>query len=235
MYYNRSEWQQCPNKIWDPQDTTLVMVVPISSSLTTFNKMKAELCREAEKEFCTVENFTAFGVRNHYQDEWSATNEEVHFWQDTNPIEKTITSNLVQGNIHYLISVTSEWSNPLLCQRCFPSDVLLEYPLVETDPTSTIPTQQFYLKPSGKSHASLEDMSENDMRVARLKGNTIYGHISKGNNHYQYYIKNQRLFPAGTQRDCYMVTGTASPGYQARRAFGNLSHMHQCSDYSSAG
>lgn len=194
MYYSRSEWQKSPNKIWGPQDTTLVMVVPISSSLTTFNKMKAELCRETGKEFCTVENFTAFWVRNHFKDEKAATDEERHFWQDADPIEKTIKSDLVQGTIHYLVSVTSEWSNPLLCQRCFPPDVLFEYPLVETDPTSTIPTQQFYLKPPGKSPASPEDMSENDARVARLKRNTIYGHISKGNNHYQYYVKTRVYF-----------------------------------------
>lgn len=193
MYYSRSEWQHNPSQIWDPDDTALIMIVPISSSLTTFNKMKAELDRETHKTFLYGANFTAFWVRNHFEQEGEPTAEENYFWESCDPSKKTIKSHLVSGNIHYLRSATSQWKNPLECECCFPDDSLLEYPLVETDPTSTIPTQQFYLEPSPTSPPA-KTRAENDARVARLKGNVLYGHISKGGNHYQYFIKPRAYF-----------------------------------------
>lgn len=197
MYYSKSEWQRNNNTIWDPENTGLVLIVPISSSLTTFNKMKAELCAETKKDFTSAENFTAFWVRNNYYDESKPTAEEEYFWQKANPEEKTIISNIVQGEIRYLVSVTSRWSNPLCCKKCFPDDPILEYPLVETDPTSTVPTQQFYCQrecnvPVIESDKDQETL--NDMRVSRLKSNIVYGHVSKGSNHYQYYIKTREFF-----------------------------------------
>lgn len=194
MYYSRSEWQYNPSKIWEPADTTLVMIVPISSSLTTFNKMKAELDRETHKTFSYGVNFTAFWVRDHFAVENKPTPAEEYFWESCDPLEKTIKSHLVSGKIHYLRSATSRWSDPLKCKRCFPNDALLEYPLVETDPTSTIPTQQFYLEPTQTNSSHTNVWTENDARVARLKGNVLYGHISKGNNHFQYFIKPRTYF-----------------------------------------
>ena len=194
MYYSRSEWQYNPSKIWEPEDTALIMIVPISSSLTTFNKMKAELNRGTDKTFLCGVNFTAFWVRDHFEVENKPTTAEEYFWESCDPLEKTIKSRLVSGEIHYLRSATSRWSDPLKCKRCFPDDALLEYPLVETDPTSTIPTQQFYSEPSQISPSLTKAWTENDARVARLKGNVLYGHISKGGNHYQYFIKPRTYF-----------------------------------------
>ena len=193
MYYSRAEWQCSPETIWSPENTALVLVVPISSSMTTFNKMKAELRRETKNEFTTIENFTAFWVRNNYEDERRATEVESEFWQAMDPVQRTIKSNIVQGEIRYLVSATSEWSNPLSCQRCFPPTPLMEYPLVETDPTSTIPTQQYYCQPPAALPAQQEN-PENDRRVSRLRDSMLYGHISKGHNHYQYYIKTRDYF-----------------------------------------
>lgn len=191
MYYSRSEWQYDPSKIWDPEDTELIMIVPISSSLTTFNKMKAELCRETRKAFSPKVNFTAFWVRDNYKDERSPTDVERTFWKSCNPSNKTIESPLVSGEIHYLRSAKSRWSDPMKCKCCFPENALMEYPLVETDPTSTIPTQQFYKESDA---AVAKECIENDARVAELRGNVLYGHISKGSNHYQYYIKPRSYF-----------------------------------------
>ena len=194
MYYSRSEWQYSPSKIWEPEDTALIMIVPISSSLTTFNKMKAELDRETGKSFSSEVNFTAFWVRDYFEAESNPTAAEEYFWEHCDPFEKTIESRLVSGEIHYLRSATSRWSDPLKCKRCFPGDSLMEYPLVETDPTSTIPTQQFYRKPCQINTQVKKSWAENDARVASLQGNVLYGHISKGGNHYQYYIKPRTYF-----------------------------------------
>lgn len=194
MYYSKSEWQYNPSRIWEPADTALIMIVPISSSLTTFNKMKAELDRETQKKFLSGVNFTAFWVRDHFEVESNPTEAEKYFWEYCNPQNKTIESRFVPGKIHYLRSATSRWSDPLKCKRCFPEDILMEYPLVETDPTSTIPSQQFYLEPAQTKVMDIKEWTENSARVAGLKGHILYGHISKGGNHYQYFIKPRTYF-----------------------------------------
>lgn len=194
MYYSVEQWQRTPSKIWEPQDSTLVLVVPISSSMTTFNKMLAELNRETGKQFHASINFTAFWVRDRFENESVPTDLEKPFWSSCDPVEKTITSNLTTGKIHYLRSASSQWSDPLKCKQCFPEDILMEYPLVETDPTSTIPTQQFYLEPEKDSRRAAKNHRENDIRIARLKGNTVYGHVSKGSSHYQFFINSRTYF-----------------------------------------
>lgn len=197
MYYSVVEWQRNHEMIWDPQDTALIMVVPISSSMTTFNKMLAELCRETKKDFSSAGNYTAFWVRNNTTDEHKPTKEESFFWTNADPTTKTITSSIVQGEIRYLVSVKSEWSNPLNCRKCFPEDPIFEYPLVETDPTSTVPTQQFYRQQDQHPCKPVQDTileKQNDERMARLHNNIVYGHVSHGSNHYQYYIKTREYF-----------------------------------------
>ena len=210
MYFSKDTWQLNPSNIWQ-DDTTLVMIVPISSSLTTFSKMKQELENQTHLDYPSSINFTAFWVRDNYlrpgcrgseQDDLENPCEhptaiEKRFWEKVDLENKEITSSLV-GTVRYLVFAISNWENPLICTKCFPSDVLLEYPLVETDPTSTIPTQQLYLNYNGKiSEAAEEDIPldwSNDARVARLKNHILYGHISRSANHYQYYIKTRTFF-----------------------------------------
>lgn len=222
MYYSREEWQKDPRRIWEPAEMTLVQIVPISSSLTTFNKMLAELRRSTKKEIYPMANITAFWVRDDYLEKWEdtysrlgiaqeeaenssemekaihPTRDEEYFWDSVDPYEKKITSKRLGLDVEYLCTVQSRWRNPLQCEKCFPEDPLLEFPLVETDATSTIPTQQYYLEQSEGSRdgAEMQDAWEakNDERVSHIRGNLLYGHISRGHNHFQYYVSTRRYF-----------------------------------------
>lgn len=200
MYYSREQWQREPHEIWDPGDTTLISIVPISSSLTTFNKMNKELAQETGKNFVSQLNYTAFWVRNKFSANaiCNSTDEEKDFWETVDHNKKIISSNFIDGEIRYLTYVTSSWRDPLGCKKCFPEDPIFEYPLVETDPTSTVPTQQFYLLKQKESFCNKTDETtkerQNNKRIADLKGNVLYGHISKGENHYQYFVKTQVYF-----------------------------------------
>lgn len=218
MYYSKEEWQKDPSQIWEPDEMSLVQIVPISSSLTTFNKMLAELRRSTKKEIKPMANITAFWVRDNYLEKWEdtlkrlkrkekvkknyseiekekyPTRDEEYFWDRVAPNEKKITGERLDVGVEYLSVVQSWWRNPLQCEKCFPKDPLLEFPLVETDATSTIPTQQYYLERSGGSQDSAEREIENDERVSRIRGNLLYGHISRGHNHFQYYISTRRYF-----------------------------------------
>lgn len=205
MYYSREDWQRDAKRIWEPDETYLIQIVPISSSLTTFNKMLAEFCLATEKDFKPQANLTAFWVRDDFSEkkktggqgsESEPTEEEKDFWSVVELPQQTVCSDMLGIQVQYLVYVTSYWRNPLKCTKCFPADPLLEIPLVETDPTSTVPTQQFYLGVEGAQagKAAPEAEWENDARVARLRGNLLYGHISRGHNHFQYYIRTRRYF-----------------------------------------
>lgn len=227
MYFSREDWRKNPSMRWAPDDTTLLMIVPISSSLTTFDKMLTELNtvmqNEVEADFAEIINYTAFWVRDDYQRknnpknesylkwaeerglnpcdpltaERSPTEEEAAFWLEVDPNRKEIVNKGIHGNVWYLARVSSNWEDPLTCEKCFPKDVLLEYPLVETDPTSTVPTQQLYLEAWRNGSDTLPEQqaeTENDGRMAGLKGHLLYGHISRGGRHYQYYIKTREYF-----------------------------------------
>lgn len=222
MYYSREEWQKDPTQIWASDEIFLVQIVPISSSLTTFNKMLAELRRSTKKNIEPMANITAFWVRDSYLEKWEETyrrrkltreeaencsemekaihptREEEYFWDYVDPYEKKIFRNRLDVSVEYLSSVQSHWRDPLRCEKCFPEDPLLEFPLVETDATSTIPTQQYYLERSGvgQDSAAKQDVWEakNDERVSHIRGNLLYGHISRGHNHFQYYISTRRYF-----------------------------------------
>lgn len=211
MYYSVKSWQDRHPSIWEPQDTFFVQIVPISSSLTTFQKMHSKLLEDTGKNFSPEENYTAFWVRDDYVAKHTdlkeslafekPTAEEKIFWESANQIDKTINCKDIKEKFSYLVFVTSFWRNPLNCKKCFPSDPLGEFPLVETDPTSTIPTLQLYLNETDRSVSTIgisenieHDDTENDRRIAELKNHLLYGHISRGRNHYQYYVRTKQFF-----------------------------------------
>ena len=203
MYYSNVEWQRDHRMIWKADETLMVYIVPISSSLTTFNKMAAELERETGNRYVKNMYYTALWVRNiNNSNEGEVlfpTKVEEDYWKEANVKKKTINSQMVEGDniIHYLAEVTCLWQDPLRCEKCFPDDPIMEYPLVETDPTSTVPTQQFYLDNRITSYPKIKETEaelENNRRVWRLKNNLVYGHISKSGNHYQYYFKVREYF-----------------------------------------
>ena len=217
MYYSNKKWLQNPKSIWQPDDkTALIQLVPISSSLTTFNKMLSKLNDETGQQFKPMANLTAFWVRDDFRKKWREagnpgepderipTGEEEHFWKEVDPERRIVARSSKHDpsevQVQYLVSTTSYWRNPLSCEKCFPTNPLLEYPLVETDPTSTVPTQQLYrempkdtVKENGMDDGKAKEW-ENDCRIANLRGNMLYGHISRGHNHFQYYVQTRQYF-----------------------------------------
>ena len=203
MYYSNVDWQRDHRKVWKADEALTVFIVPISSSLTTFNKMAAELERETGNQYVNNMYYTALWVRNinnpNEAGDLIPTTEEEDYWSKADTKKKTIYSPMIEDNncISYLADVTCLWEDPLRCKKCFPDDPIMEYPLVETDPTSTVPTQQYYLDNRTPSFADKEESEEekkNNERVWLLKNNLIYGHISKSGNHYQYYFKVREYF-----------------------------------------
>ena len=248
MYYSRKEWLQDPCAIWPARETALVQIVPISSSLTTFNKMLSRLNSETGRQergdsFVPTANLTAFWVRDDFRKKWKEagrngepdeaepTEEEKHFWKRVIPKDRKVLRDWIHDSsktpVQYLVSVSSCWHNPLSCQKCFPKNLMLEYPLMETDPTSTVPTQQFYPEtssatPDGGTERNCNGVAEdfsNDQRISHLRGNMLYGHISRGHNHFQYYVQTRQYFQQ--ERDSIIEWLSGISG----EAEGNVRHI----------
>ena len=119
---------------------------------------------------------------------------EQRYWSKIIKNRQIVTNNLTEIYPVYFIKSPIKWYDPVKCELCYPPDDLLhEIPLVETDMTSTVPTQQ--IRPKGlREIASSIDHKINNKRISLLNGCVYYGHIKRGKNHYQYYIDTQKYF-----------------------------------------
>lgn len=216
------------------EDINLVTIVPISSTLTTFDKMLEKLYsyREASSSgnFVLVKNFTAFWVGDckggSTGNKIFPSDIEYDYWSEADSMSKCITIRtdsekglrLLNGDpkIYYLMRAVTVWEHPLKCKLCFPNEhgLINEVPLVETDLTSTVPSQQIrseiayrsqlfidrLLEKRRKLHKGISDSPDkskvggNNHRITLLRDCVYYGHIERGKNHFQYYISTQDFF-----------------------------------------
>lgn len=186
------------------ENIKVVQIVPISSTLTTFDKMwkkfLGSICNGAQSKVCLSENYTIFWVVDQKGDLQNGKPSEIEkrYWREVHPgyeIETKLPELRNAGNpyIQYFIRSSVAWHDPLACDLCYPDYVINEVPLVETDLTSTVPTQQIRYK--GR------EIKETDIRLEEayekfkaLKYCVSYDHICRRQNHYQFYVDTQRYF-----------------------------------------
>ncbi|MDE6852681.1 MAG: hypothetical protein K2J67_09380, partial [Lachnospiraceae bacterium] len=189
-------------------DIKVVQIVPISSTLTTFSKMwtkfEQRFSHSSDYVFRLSHNHTVIWVRDDGEKkgilDLSPTNIEERYYYT--PKNKCVETKFKELNgcdtVDFIFIGHSFWERPDECKQCFPDDVLDEIPLIETDPTSTVPSQQIYLKENSLSSSTVEEI--NLTRIAKLKGMVFYGHFIRGKNHFQYYIDTHKFF-AGVAED----------------------------------
>ncbi len=199
------------------RDIKVVQIVPISSTLTTFSKMWVKF----ENEFNSIKNIhklvhnhTVMLVRddickktveNNIIEKYNGlpvTNIEDKYYKSFNKgYIETYFDELGKSNkIYYIIIGNTYWNWPEKCPLCYPKCVTDEIPLIETDPTSTVPAQQIFNKKLvSPIYECKEDIVENNKRISLLKGVVYYGHIKRGKNHYQYYINTQYYFAKASE------------------------------------
>lgn len=181
----------------------VIQIVPISSTLTTFEKMwkkfSSSISDYTEGMVCLNGNYTVFWVvdqkGNLIDGKPSAIEEQ--YWKNIlgkHVIETKLPALAVAGNkyISYYLRSAVIWHDPLQCELCYPSYVIAEVPLVETDPTSTVPTQQIRYK--GNQQRTTEDDPKEYEKFKELRDCVTYDHICRRQNHYQFYIDTQRYF-----------------------------------------
>ncbi len=179
----------------------IVQIVPISTSLTTFKKMKGKMedVISAGGSYKCIEekiraNYTFFWVRNVQndinQDETLPTELESSYWSRIDN-HNSIVTKLIKPNPIFFSSVRSCWHDPLTCDKCYPENLLDERVLTETDVTSTIPSVQLE---RNCINIKIFNEYENEKRILKLKNSLRYGHIYRENNHFQYYFDTNELF-----------------------------------------
>lgn len=177
------------DKIGNTSKIKIIQIVPISSTLTTFSKMWSKLISQSDKKLELVKNYTVFWVRDSGE---KSTLEQKYYELPTEDYVETKFKNLPEKKIDFILKGYSVWSKPEICEECFPINVIDEIPLIETDQTSTVPSQQLYL-----NQDSCQEIEVNKYELERLTtllGFVSYGHFYRGKNHFQYYIDTQSYF-----------------------------------------
>ena len=198
-------WKMIDTQPLSPE-SNLVLIVPINSTLSTHNKVWWEVRKESI--FAAIShpryNMGVILIREGTQN-YPQGMEKV-YWREISVDQKIIkTDNLVEPDVHYLVSVNTYWEDPLKCKLCYPTDVESEKPLIETNKASVIPTQMIGL--SNAFYTVSENENQSD-QLKRLDAHEIkwdimacnpldskwngtayrYGHIECLGNHFQYFF-----------------------------------------------
>lgn len=186
----------------------VIQIVPISTTLTTFDKMYEFFQRKNkdEKNRRLAANYTFFWAHDMNgtieSDEGTKIGRpseiESKYWIDYSRHKRTITTKLrvlqsaKSEKVHFFVDKAIKWHDPSTCELCYPQVLINELPTVETDATSTVPTQQ--IRRDDNRNKSVIEQADNIQRLLRLRDSVYYGHISRENNHFQYYIDTQKFF-----------------------------------------
>lgn len=194
------------NRIEDGKVYQVVYIVPINSTLSTFDKLQATFIKAVEKcnddSSKTRLNISSkagyFGViQTRHGNSKTVEKEELNYFESINIEKRTIKSKiLLNQEVYYLFCVQANWMNPLQCKQCYPADnhYLEEVPLIETDKTSITPAQLYGLQSALECKLGNPDFCNFRGDIAELYGNVLYNHTFRGSNHFQYYIDTEGLF-----------------------------------------
>ena len=193
----------------------IVILVPINSTLSTHNKIKAALERD-ERFSASVRSgiFKNYGlILIRHGDDEKRTQLEKQYWDEISPDEKLIYAHkLIEPPVKYFVSVRTSWHNPLLCKYCYPDHCVDEYPLIGTNKASVIPTYMLGLTdkyPDRVVSDSPSEITENALlpftrktserdhqwfRQLFLENDALlYGHFSFYGNDFQFYFNTERI------------------------------------------
>ena len=191
MYFNK----EIPNNV----EAKIIQIVRIISTLTTFKKMWDMFIENYPEKVISnqlVKNYTLFWVRDLQESEQTKrpTDIESEYWEEVDE-NRTIKTSLIKPGPQFFCCKKIKWYNPLKCEQCYPPNVLDEYALVETDVTSTVPSQQLEVKiPLQIAEGHSRKQIINEIRIVNLKNCIFYGHIYRDGNHFQYYVDTTQYF-----------------------------------------
>lgn len=180
------------------KDSKFVFIVPISSTLSIFEKIQVGLEKNLGiiiNDKNIMANYALILSRDIYQEKYEEddrsvsidcymTEVERDYWK-----EKTGHRIVTKDRgvcVDYFIEVCGGWSKASQCKCCFPENSICEKPLIKTDITGLAPLTQLGQKRKWKEENSIS--KENMKRIMSLSDVLTYNHIERGGNHYLYYF-----------------------------------------------
>lgn len=184
-------------KDFDINSSIFIIIVPIGSTLTTHDKISAELKREFSlvDNKKVVANLCVVLIRDELKDNILTDNEKL-FWSSINESYVVLLDDYIIGNqnrIDYIVCVNNKWENPDYCKCCYPEDLSAEKPILKVNKASVIPMIMMGIKEKEQQRflENSADIAHGD--ISELRNHMKYGHFQRGDNHFEYYFNTETL------------------------------------------
>ncbi len=167
----------------------IVCVIPIASTLKTNEKMINLFCEDNRDEYrnnilANLELILVSSIKeNQYWEKRDGKSIEASFGTKVKPMP------------HYFVEVELEYEEPGSCPMCFPKNLMNETPLVEVNPSSTIPIQEISVINNQNENEEItkKDVKKTEQELDCLEECMVYGHYHRGGSHFLYYIETEKL------------------------------------------
>ena len=188
--------------------STVVFVMPISTTLSSFNRMGdklfSECCNKSYNDFKPNVEFIAVFQVIPDNDE-SAKVSKLFFSDQKNGTVISVKSIISERfsnkcDCSYLLSLPAKWQKPEECIFCYPDGNQYERMLYTTDDTSLVPTMQLQDYNDNirenTGFAGLIDFFERKDGKYIYSSALIYSHIERQDAHFAHYIQTRLLLNA---------------------------------------
>ena len=201
------------------ENTLFLFIVPINTSLSTMDKMVAKFIENMVNNNSILKNSRFLCLITLYSNlKEKNPNEEFFEIVDGDSLKaKENKFEFIAGKpIKNFIICKSGSSIANKCNCCFPQELTTETPMFGVNRGSVVPMLQFghidYLNPIDKN-AWENGIKDNCRRVWRLSEFMRYQHVSRGNNHYQFYFETEK-FLEGNDKDLIQWLSSLSDNYK---------------------
>lgn len=181
----------------DTDNAKFVIIVPIGSTLTTHDKILADLRRELNlKNNKNILAHLCVVLIRDKENGLVCTPNEHDYWSNINDTKVTLSKNYDIGadnEVEYTVSVGNEWTNPNRCKFCFPDLLTEEKPILKVNKASVVPMIMIGIK---ENPEYIEPYNNTNMirgNVQDLKDCLRFGHFCRGDNHFEYYFMTEKL------------------------------------------
>ena len=171
------------------RDRKYILIVPINSTLKTHQRLRDLLQEEnsLDGEGWILKNYALILVGSRGSN---------NYWKKNGKYLKCTYA--ISPQPQFFVEVETDYQEPLMCEKCFPADVMEEYPLIEVNAASTIPNQAFgIVDEKADISAGIADtanlIQEESRKMDELKDCLLYGHMVRNDEHYLFYLSTDEL------------------------------------------
>ena len=193
------------------QNPIMFFFIGISSTLSTFNYMNSAIT-ELNNNYSNIKKYCTSIIQvigNTNSEDSDCSNDFIEKGCDEyGSYVKCSTGEQYLSFIdnhekkaYYYVAVEATWHKPENCKLCMPENYINEYPLIEVDEASVVPTQMIrlnYFEHDILVEDPIEEFSVQNSKLFFKDSNNAkylrYGHIERNENHFRYYLRLSRLY-----------------------------------------